>query len=349
LAPSILRALREANEKAERMHAEQALRRSEAYLAEAQILSHTGSFGWNVSSGEIYWSNETYKIFGLERNAKPTMEFVFQRIHPDDRDAVRQGLDRAIKAGTDFSIEHRMLMPNGEVRIILALARPSWPSPGSLEFVGAVMDVTDRKYAEEALRRSEAYLAEGQRLSQTGTWACNIATREMIHSSQEHRRLFGLAPDKGGIPPLEEFFERIHPDDRGPAAEDLDRAISAGKSVEAHFRVVLPEGTTRYMYGIGRPLVKASGDTGEYVGAVTDVTAARQAEVKLRESEAYLAEAQRLSHTGSWHGAQLPAKTGIGPRSAFVCWVSIRQTGCRPSRHLFNAFIRMTDPSLRER
>jgi PAS domain S-box-containing protein len=162
------------------------------------------------------------------------------------------------------------------------------------------MDVTDRKRAEEALRRSEAYLAEGQKLSQTGTWACNIATRQMIHSSQEHRHLFGLAPDKVEIPPLEEFFRRIHPDDRAMTAEDLDRAISAGTNVEAHFRIVLPEGSTRYMYGIGRPLIKPSGDTGEYVGAVTDVTAAKQAEAKLRESEAYLAEAQRLSRTGSW-------------------------------------------------
>jgi PAS domain S-box-containing protein len=300
LAPSILRALREANEKAERMRAEQALRLNEAYLAEAQILSHTGSFGWNVSSGEIYWSDETYRIFGLERSVKPTMEFVFQRIHPDDRNAVQRGLNHAIKEFIDFSIEHRVLMPDGEVKYILALARPSRPSSGNLEFVGAVMDVTDRKVAEEALRHSEAYLAEGQKLSRTGTWACNIATREMIHSSPEHRHLFGLAPDNIGIPPFEEFFQRIHPDDRGEAAEDLDRAINAGRSLEAHFRFVLPEGTTRYMYGIGRPLLKLSGDTGEYVGAVTDVTAARQAEMKLRESEAYLAEAQRLSRTGSW-------------------------------------------------
>jgi signal transduction histidine kinase/CheY-like chemotaxis protein len=300
LAPSILRALREANEKAERIRAEQALRRNEAYLAEAQILSHTGSFGWNVTTGEIYWSDETYKIFRVERAVTPTMELVFQIIHPDDRDTVRRGLDHAIEADIDFSIEHRVLLRDGEVKYILALARPSRPSPGKLEFIGAVMDITARKVAEEALRRSEAYLAEGQRLSRTGTWACNIATREMIHSSLEHRHLFGLAPDTAGIPPLEEFFERIHPDDRGEAAEDLDRAISARRSLEAHFRIVLPEGTTRYMYGTGRALVEPSGDTNEYVGAVTDVTAASQAEMKLRESEAYLAEAQRLSGTGSW-------------------------------------------------
>ena len=300
LAPSVRRALREADERSERKRAEEALRRSEAYLAEAQRLSHTGSFGWNVSSGDIYWSEETYKIFGLDRNVKPTMEFVIQRMHPDDRDGAQRALDQAIRENTAFSVEHRLLMPDGELKYILALSRPSRPAPGILEYLGAVTDITDRKRAEEALRCSEAYLAEGQKLSLTGTWACNIASRRMIHSSKEHRHLFGLAPDEVEIPSLEEFFQRIHPDDQGPAAEDLDSAISAGRDVEAHFRIVLPEGTTKYMYGIGRPLVKSTGGADEYVGAVTDVSSARQAEMKLRESEAYLAEAQRLSHTGSW-------------------------------------------------
>jgi PAS domain S-box-containing protein len=278
----------------------EALRRSETYLTEAQTLSRTGSFGWNVQSGEIYWSDETHKIFGLDRSIKPTMDFVLQRTHPDDRNNVQQALGHAINENIDFNIEHRVLMPDGEVKYVLALARPSRPSPGVLEYLGAVTDVTDRNRAEEALRCSEAYLSEGQKLSHTGTWACNIATREMIHSSQEHRRLFGLDPDKVEIPPLDEFFNRIHPDDRGPAAEDLDRAISAGRHVEANFRIVLPEGTTRHMHGIGHPLVKPSGDTVDYVGAVTDVTATKHSEMKLRESEAYLAEAQRLTRTGSW-------------------------------------------------
>jgi len=300
LAPSVRRALREACERDERKRAEEELRRNQAYLAEAQTLSHTGSFGWNISSGEIYWSEETYKIFGLDRNIQPTMEFVMQRIHPGDRYAVQQDLDHAISETIDFSVEHRLLMPDGEVKYILARSRPSRPSPGILEYLGAVSDITDRKRAEEALRHSEAYLTEGQKLSRTGTWACNIATGEMIHSSKEHRHLFGLPSDEIAIPRLEEFFQRIHPEDRGPTSEDLGNAIRERRNVEAQFRIVLPEGATRYMYGIGRPLVKPSGDTSEYVGAVMDVTATKQSEMKLRESEAYLAEAQRLSHTGSW-------------------------------------------------
>jgi signal transduction histidine kinase/PAS domain-containing protein len=150
-------------------------------------------------------------------------------------------------------------------------------------------EVLQRQRAEEALLRSEAYLAEGQRLTHAGSWACDVATREMIHSSEEHRRLFGLDPESEGIPSFEEIYQRIHPDDRDGTVDDLERAIRARSSVEAHFRVVLPEGTTRYMYGIGHPLVEPCGDIGEYVGILMDVTERKRA-VALREGESRILE-----------------------------------------------------------
>src|SRR6202163_2394730 len=116
LVPSVLRALREATQKAERKRAEEALRQSETYLAEAQRLSRTGSFGWNVSSGEIYWSEETYKIFEYDRSVKPTLELALLRIHPDDRDRVQQTIDRASKARANLDFEHRLLMPDSSVK-----------------------------------------------------------------------------------------------------------------------------------------------------------------------------------------------------------------------------------------
>src|SRR5260370_35507146 len=99
------------------------LQRSEALLADGQSISHTGSFGWNVSSGEIYWSEETYKIFEYDRAVKPTLELAFQRIHPDDRDLVEQTVDRATDERADFDIEHRLLMPDGSVKCLHFLAR----------------------------------------------------------------------------------------------------------------------------------------------------------------------------------------------------------------------------------
>jgi PAS domain S-box-containing protein len=149
-------------------------------------------------------------------------------------------------------------------------------------------EVLQRQRAEEALLRSEAYLAEGQRLTHTGSWACNIVDREMRHSSEEHSRLYGFDPEMG-MPPLEEFYQRIHPEDRDRIVETLERASRAGTDVEADFRVVLPQGATRYLHGVGHPVVKPCGDLGEFVGILMDVTERKRAEA-LRDGESRILE-----------------------------------------------------------
>src|SRR6266446_8857883 len=147
------------------------LRRSEAYLAEAQRLSHTGSFGWRPSTGEIIWSEETFRVFQYDRTTKPTVELILQRVHPEDAALVQQTIERASQDGRDFDFEHRLLMSDGSVKYVHVVAHALNDVSGSVQFVGAVMDVTAAREAEEALRRSEAYLAEAQRLSHTGSWA----------------------------------------------------------------------------------------------------------------------------------------------------------------------------------
>ncbi len=150
------------------------LQRSEAYLSDAQRLSHTGSFGRNLSSGEIHWSEETYKIFELDRSVKPKLELIFERIHPDDRHHVQQIIDRATNERTDSDIECRFLRPDGSVKYLHVLARAFETSSGNVEYIGAVRDITERTLAEEALRQAKADLAHINRVTTVGELAASI-------------------------------------------------------------------------------------------------------------------------------------------------------------------------------
>ena len=178
LAPSVRRATREAEGRAEWKKAEEALRRSEAYLAEAQRLSHTGSFGWNVSSGEVYWTDETYRIFEYENKTKPTLQMAIDRCHPDDRMRLQDVLERAAMEKNDFTVEHRLMMPDGSVKHVRAVARLSVGDDSQRwVYVGAVIDITERKRAEgehERLRQLEADLAHMNRLTTMGELTASI-------------------------------------------------------------------------------------------------------------------------------------------------------------------------------
>jgi signal transduction histidine kinase len=179
LAPSVQRALREARERAERKKAEEAFRRSETYLAEAQRLSHTGSFGWDPASGEVFWSDETYRIFECEPTVRPTIQLALDRTHPDDRMHLRQIIDRAAIDRSEFTVEHRLMMADGAVKHVRAVAHPSTgEDAANFAFVGALMDITERKRAEEErerLRQLEADIAHMNRVSMMGELAASLA------------------------------------------------------------------------------------------------------------------------------------------------------------------------------
>jgi C4-dicarboxylate-specific signal transduction histidine kinase len=154
---------------------EEKLQRSEAYLAEAQRLSHTGSFGWRPSTGEILCSEETFRIFQYDRATKPTVELILQRVHPEDAALVKQTVVRAAQDGKDFDHEYRLVMPDSSVKYVHVVAHALGDESSSIEFVGAVMDVTERKRAEEALREARADLAHVNRVTTMGELTASLA------------------------------------------------------------------------------------------------------------------------------------------------------------------------------
>ena len=166
----------------DRKQAEDALRQSQAYLSEAQRLSHIGSFGWCISTGRLHWSAETFRIYQYDETTRPTLELAFKRTHPEDAHMVREAMTRAAHDGKDFEFENRLLMPDGSVKYVHVVAHGERDERGELEFVGAVMDVTAVKEAEakvtraeEALRQSQADLAHVNRVTTMGELTASLA------------------------------------------------------------------------------------------------------------------------------------------------------------------------------
>jgi PAS domain S-box-containing protein len=163
----------------QRQRAEEALQRSEAYLAEAQRISHTGSFGWDVSSGQIFWSEETFRIFEYDPANKPTVEVILRRTHPEDRVFFQETLDQIARDRKAFDFEHRLLLPDGSVKYVQVVGHASInDESGNFEFVGAVTDITERRRAEEErerLRQVQADLAHVTRMTTMGELTASLA------------------------------------------------------------------------------------------------------------------------------------------------------------------------------
>jgi len=324
----------------QRQRVEEALLRSEAYLAEAQRVSHTGSFGWSVPSGQIVWSDETFRILGYDPANNPTVEFILRRTHPDDRAFVQETLDQAARDRETFDFEHRLLMPDGSVKYVRVVGHPSTNSTNDesgdessdFEFVGAVTDITESKRGEESLRRSEGYLAEAQRLTHTGSWVWRVARRDALHLSEEWYRVYGFDPDDG-VPTWEERLQRIHPEDRAIWQATIDRAIDEKSDYEMEFRILLPAGTVRYIHTVGHPVVSASGELLEFVGSSSDVTErklAEQAIERFRKLEAELAHMNRISVMGEMAASlahEIKQPITAATTNAQIClWLLERET-----------------------
>ena len=277
-------------ENAERTRAEEAHRRSESYLAEAQRLSLTGSFGWNVSTDEIYWSDETFRIFESDQRTKPTSALIVSRIHPDDRELVEKTFTDALRDERDVDLEHRLLLPDGSIKYIHVLARPTLNSSGEIEYVGAAMDVTERRHAENKIKESEQKYKDLLDLSPEAIYMSD-PDKKLVLANRAGLELLGCTAEEiVGYSLLESYSE-----EELAAAEERMKTVKLGERVRFESTFVRKDGSS-----VSVEVSAAYMQPGYYLSFLRDISERKSAELQLRRSEAYLAEAQKLSRTGSW-------------------------------------------------
>src|SRR5216683_1282725 len=261
----------------------QELRRREAYLTGAQRLSHTGSFGWRPDTGEIVWSDETYRIFEYDRAERPTITMLLQRIHPRDRALAQQVIDRASQTGTDFEHEYRLLMTDERVKHVHAVAHVLQDASGNREFFGAVTNITERKTAEGKIREQEAELR--QMLDLTPQYLGVFgADGSPIYANRASLDYLGMS--------LDEWLQRegiggeVHPDD----VERLKRASSSGSAYELELRVRKGDGSFRWFLSRFHPVHDEKGQLTRWYIASTDIDDRKGIEEKLQQENVALRE-----------------------------------------------------------
>jgi PAS domain S-box-containing protein len=321
------------------------LQESKARLEEAQRVAHVGYWVWDLDSDRVTWSDETYRIFGLTPQEGPIdLATVREMIHPEDRESVFRTAEEAIRGGAHPDSEHRLVRPNGEVRIVHSLGDLKRDASGRpYQMFGTVQDITDRKRAEEALQRTQFYLSEGQRLAHMGSWAFNAAGH---YWSDELYKIYGLDP-KNGAPTVEQYLALVHPQDRASMAETIKRMQEEQRGFDQIERIVRPDGQLRYVRAVAVPVVEQGVFKG-FVGTTMDVTEQELLTQELRRGQAYLAEAQSLTHIGSWACNFVTGQIFHLSDEIFRLYGFDPSSRAIPFEHFYNATHPEDEPALRE-
>ena len=264
---------------------EEKLKQSEAYLSEAQRLSHTGSFGWRLPTNEILWSEETFRIFQYDLTTKPTVELVLQRVHPDDAALVKQAIDRASQDGQDFDFEYRLLMPHGFVKHVHVVAHALKEESGGIEFSGAVMDVTEQYQSRAALERAfgEIKKSEGQLQLVIDTipgmvWS-GLPDGVFDFVNEPWLKYLGCSWEelsaRGGLVSV------VHPDDVEDSVARWKATREAGRHTDHELRMRRADGQYRWFLTRALPLRDELGNIIKWYGTATDIEDRKRAEMLL--------------------------------------------------------------------
>jgi signal transduction histidine kinase/CheY-like chemotaxis protein len=303
IVSSVRRALREARDRAERKQAEEQLRRSEAFLAEGQRISHTGSWGWVFSSGKVVWSEEHYRVLGFEPGKQePSVDLFLSALHPEDRSRIRQTIEEATRAKQPYAMSYRVVMPDGSIRHLRSVGRPVQAETGEVdELIGTTSDITERVQAEAALLARQEMLDLAQKAARAAAFEWRLGAGAGANRwSADLDAMFGRAPGAGAVS-FETWQHLIHPDDWPAVRGAIARAEDSG-DLAAEYRVVHPDGAVRWLQAKGRMFFDDAGHPERIVGFMVDTTESRHAQEELRRLESRLRQAEKMEAVGRLAG-----------------------------------------------
>jgi formate hydrogenlyase transcriptional activator len=235
--------------------------------------------------GFDYWSPELFRMYGLDPAGKPpSVQEYLDFVHPQDRESMADLINGLVAEATPFDATKRIVRPDGQVRYIRCVGVPAVGSRSLKKYVGSAIDVTEHELLTQELRRREAYLAEAQRLSHTGSFGYSPATRRTLYWSEELFRIFGLNPQRG-IPDFDLTRQLVHPEDIDRVSESCLAGFLEKAEFSQDYRLVLHDGTLKHLHVIWHPVLDEAGDLVQYIGTAADVTERKRAEEKIRQSE----------------------------------------------------------------
>src|ERR1700730_3711129 len=284
---------------------------------------------WASRDLGIYWSDEVYKIYGLDpKNGTPNLQQYLAAIHLQDRASMAETLKMMHDQRCGCDVTKRIVRPDGEIRYVRCVGIPVVEDGVFQGFHGTTMDVTEQELLTQELRREQAYLTDAQSMAHIGSWAYNLVTRKVLHSSDENARLYGFDPSEGPIS-AERFFATQHAEDAPWVNAVLERAVREGTDFYLdEYRIHHTDGSIRFLRAIGHR--NPSGEPGEYVGVTMDITERKRAEEereRRRQLEADPSPTHRVNMMGELaaalaHEIKQPIAASITSADALLRWLA---------------------------
>ncbi len=269
----------------ERKRAEIELKTHEMQLNAAQQIAHIGSWEWDNVKQKLHWSDELFRIFGLQpREVEVTMRGYFGYVHPADRKLVMTSIKQVLGGGEFPEFDYRVIRPDGAVRTLQVNCKAIADTTGKvIRMWGTTQDITERKQIEIELKTNETRLTEAQHIANLGDWEWDVASNNVRWSSELYN-IFGLQPDEPG-PTFGKFLTYVHPDDRQLAEGAIAAAFRDQVLSTYDYRIIRPDGTVRALQCRGEVGVDDTGKVNRMWGTVQDITDRKRADEGLRESE----------------------------------------------------------------